>query len=111
MNFDQEIFDYYKRAVALRRENEPLNHGEFSVLATEDVQRTMVFTRRSSKGTVLVALNRGDQNATIDLHVSAKKMKPIFVTHGELEVIQLQSSPEGSQLTLPPLTGVVFSYN
>lgn len=111
VEFDQDLFDFYKRVIALRRENEPLNHGEFSVLATEDVQRAMVFTRRSSKGTIVVALNRGDQNATLDLHVSAKRMKPIFVSRGELDAAQLQTSQDGAQLTLPPLTGVVFSYN
>ena len=111
VEFDQELFDFYKRAIALRRGSEALNHGDFTVLATDDVQRTMAFTRRSPKETMVVVLNRGDQNATIDLHVSAARIKPIFVTQGELTAVQTQSSREGAEIALPPLTGVVFSYN
>ncbi len=111
VEFDKDLFAFYKNAIALRRGHEALNHGEFAVLATDDVQRTIAFMRRSPRETVLVLLNRGDQAATIDLHVSAAKLKPIFVTHGELDSIQPQSAVEGAQVPLPPLTGVVFAYH
>ncbi|MDQ2918681.1 MAG: alpha-glucosidase C-terminal domain-containing protein, partial [Verrucomicrobiota bacterium] len=111
VEFDKDLFDFYKRAIALRRGSDALNHGQFSVLATDDVQRTIAFMRRSPNETLLIALNRGDQDATVDLHVSAGKLKPIFVTHGELDSIQPQSSVDGAQVALPPLTGVVFAYH
>ncbi|MGZ5025044.1 MAG: alpha-glucosidase C-terminal domain-containing protein, partial [Chthoniobacterales bacterium] len=106
----KELFDFYKHAVALRRGSEALNHGEFSVLATDDVQRTIAFLRRSPNESLIVVMNRDDQKSTIDLHVSAAKLKPVFVTRGELDAIQSQSSAEGARVTLPPLSGVVFAY-
>ena len=110
VEFDRELFDFYKSAIALRRSKEALNHGEFSVLATDDIQRTIAFTRRTPKETLLVALNRSDQDATVELHVSASRLKPIFVTRGEIGAIQPESAADRAKVILPPLTGVVFSY-
>ncbi len=109
--FDKELFAFYKNAIALRRGSDALNHGEFSVLATDDLQRTIAFTRRTPKETMLIILNRGDQEASIDLHVSAMKLKSVFVTQGELDSIRVQNSAAGGQISIPPLTGVVFTYN
>src|SRR4029079_18702157 len=61
VSFDQQLFDYYKRAIALRRQHEALNQGDYTLLTADDVQRSVVFSRRTSKETLLVALNRGDQ--------------------------------------------------
>ena len=109
--FDGELFDFYKHAIALRRGSNALNHGEYALLATDDVQRAIVFSRRSSQQTLLVALNRGDQPASVELQLSSSNLKPIFVSQGELADVQAIVSPGGAKLTVPPLTGVVLGYN
>ncbi len=111
VEFDQELFDFYKRAIALRKSSDALNHGEYAVLSTDDLQRSMVFTRRTPKQSLVVALNRGGQPATIPLHVAAKKLKAVFATSKEAEAMEPKETTDGAELTLPPLTGVVFSYN
>ena len=39
VNFDQEVFDFYKSAVALRRGHDALSHGDYSVIAADNDQR------------------------------------------------------------------------
>jgi glycosidase len=111
VDFDRDLFEFYKRAINLRREHEALTHGDYSVLTTEDNQRTLVLKRHSPKETLLVAFNRGDKDATVAVHVSAEKLKPIFITHGELSGIKPKSAADTTEFVLPPLTGVAFSYN
>jgi glycosidase len=110
VKFDEDLFAFYKKAIALRRESDALNHGEFTVVATDDLGRTLVIGRRSTKQTLLVALNRGDQESHIDLHVSPTKLTPVFVTQGELDQVRVAPSTNGMALTLPPLTGAVLRY-
>ena len=111
VKFDEELFKFYKQAIALRRQHDVLNHGEFTVIAIDDVQRCLVVSRRSTKETLLVAINRGDQDAHIDLRLASNKLTPIFVTRGEIDAVKTQTGAIGIEVTLPPLTGVVFSYN
>jgi glycosidase len=49
VNFDQQIFDYYKSAVALRRGHDALSHGDYSVVFTDNDHDTLAFVRRSAK--------------------------------------------------------------
>jgi glycosidase len=108
VKFDDELFSFYKKAIALRREHESLNHGDFAVVATDDAQRTLVISRRSKTETLVVALNRGDKEAHLDLSLPSAKLSPIFVSQGELDAIKATPSAAGIALTLPPLTGAVF---
>src|SRR6266550_4650964 len=109
VKFDEELFKFYKQAIALRRQHDVLNHGEFTVVAIDDVQRCLVVSRRSTKETLLVAINRGDQDAHIDLRLASNKLTPIFVTRGEIDAVKTQTGAIGMEVTLPPLTGVVFT--
>jgi cyclomaltodextrinase len=109
VKFDADLFAFYKKAIALRRGHDALNHGEFAVVSTDDVQRTIVTSRRSKKETLLVAFNRGDQEAHLDLRLSSTKLSPIFVTQGELDAVKVTPSALGLAVTLPPLTGAMFS--
>ena len=108
VEFDPELFDFYKRVIALRRESHALNHGEYTTVATDDAQRTIAFNRRSPRESMLVVINRGDQPAAIDLKVSTSSMNMVLVTHGEAEAIQTTSTADGTRVRVPPLTGVVF---
>ena len=44
-----DLFQFYKRAIALRHDHDALNHGDFKVLATDDGQRCIVMRRRAAK--------------------------------------------------------------
>ena len=111
VKFDEQLFAFYKSAIALRKEHPALLHGDYSVLATDDVQRAFVFTRRSPKETLIVALNRGDQPATIDLSLASSNIKPLFVSQGSLDDVKATVTTGGAKLVVPALTGVVLGYN
>jgi glycosidase len=108
VKFDEELFSFYKKAIALRREHESLNHGDFAVLATDDTQRTLAISRRSKTEKLIVVFNRGDQEAHVALPMGSAKLNPIFVTEGELDSIQATPSATGIDITLPALTGAVL---
>lgn len=108
VKFDDELFQFYKQAVALRRQHEALNHGEFRFLQTDDAQHAVVFSRESKNETLIVALNRGDHNVRITTHHASDSFTPIFVTRGEMESVKAEPTPDGVDLLLPALTGAVF---
>ncbi|MBA3961669.1 MAG: alpha-glucosidase C-terminal domain-containing protein [Chthoniobacterales bacterium] len=110
VNFNREVFDYYKSAVALRREHDALNHGDYSVVFQDNDHDSLAFVRRSDKEKLLVAFNRSSEAATLGMNFPHRKAKPIFVTKGDLSGVQADDSGNALDLKLPPLTGVVLSF-
>ncbi len=110
VNFNQQVFDFYKSAVALRRGHDALSHGDYSVLAADNDHDTLAFVRRSEKEKLLVVLNRGGKEASLGLNFPHRKALPIFTTKGELADVKAEDSGNALDLTLPPLTGVVLSF-
>jgi glycosidase len=109
VKFDQDLFNFYKQAIALRRQHDALNHGDFAVVATDDAQRVLVFSRKSEKETLIVALNRGDQDARVSIDGPTKGLAPVFVTRGDVDAVKAEPGENGIELTLPALTGAVFA--
>jgi cyclomaltodextrinase len=109
VKFDQELFNFYKQTIALRRQHDALNHGDFEIVATDDEQRVLVARRQSSKEMLVVALNRGAQEAHIEVRVPASRLVPIFVTRGDLDAVKSGPGTMGIEITMPALTGAVFA--
>ena len=109
VEFDQDLFNFYKRTIALRRQHDALNHGDFSVVVTDDEQRVLIASRRSPKEALVIAFNRGDEDAQLATDLSVKQLVPIYVTRGELEDVTVVATEAGPEITLPALTGVVFA--
>ena len=107
--FDQDLYNFYKRTIALRRQHDALNHGDFNVVVTDDEQRVLIVSRRSPKETLVIAFNRGNEDAQLATDIPVKQLVPIYVTRGELEDVTVVSAEAGPELTLPALTGVVFA--
>jgi glycosidase len=105
VEFDEELFNFYKRAIALRREHDALNHGDFAIVTTEDAEHVIVTSRTSKREKLIVAINRGEQDAHVDVHLNSGKLVPIFVTRGTLEATKV----DGSNIVLPALSGAVFT--
>ncbi|HEY1583462.1 MAG TPA: glycoside hydrolase family 13 protein [Chthoniobacterales bacterium] len=110
VNFEPEVFAYYKSAVALRRGHGALQHGDYEVLAADNEHDSLAFVRRSAKEKLLVAFNRSGDEVKLDLNFSHANPKPIFATKGEPGDLAVQDSGDSLALTLPPLTGAVFSF-
>lgn len=109
VKFDQALFDFYKQAVALRRSHEALNHGDYAAIKGDDAGRLFAFARGTKQEKLVVVINRGAAAATLELPVDAGKVKPIFVTKGKVEDIDVRDSVAGTQVALPAMTGAVFT--
>ena len=59
VEFDRELFDHYRRLIALRRALPALREGDFRTLLTDDARDLYVFARSTPAQTIIVALNRG----------------------------------------------------
>jgi glycosidase len=106
VKFNEEVFGFYKKAIALRRQQPALNHGDFSVVTTDDAQRSLVVSRRLGKENLVIAINRGDKESRVNL--SFPKLTPIFSTQENLEAFKVVPSAIGVAVILPPLSGVVL---
>jgi len=109
VKFDQSLFDFYKQAIAFRRQHDALNHGDFTVAATDDSQGVIVTSRRSKKEALIVAINRGDAEAHLTVDTQLKGLVPVFVSRGELDAVKAESGGAGIEITLPAMTGAVFA--
>jgi cyclomaltodextrinase len=110
VNFDQTVFDYYKSAIALRRAHDALSHGDYRVLVQDNDQDALAFVRSDDKEKLLVAFNRGGKPATLGMNFPHRKAQPIFVTQGDVSEVTADDSGNALDLTLPPLTGAVLTF-
>jgi glycosidase len=110
VEFDEELFNFYKRVIALRREHDALNHGDFAIVTTDDAQHVIVTSRTSKREKLIVAINRGEQDAHVhfDVHSPSGRLTPVFVTRGPA-AIRTETTAQGIEFDLPSLTGIVFS--
>ena len=110
VNFEPELFKFYKSAVALRRGHDALNHGDYQVVFTDNEKDSMAFVRRSGQEKLLIALNRSGEEVTLGMNFPHRKATPIFVTKGEVADVQAEDSGNALDLKLPRLTGAVLSF-
>nr|MBA2526993.1 glycoside hydrolase family 13 protein [Pyrinomonadaceae bacterium] len=69
VRFNQQVFDAYQRAIAVRHTLEPLRTGSFHTLITDDRTGMIAFARESASGRVSVVLNRSDREQRIEVPV------------------------------------------
>lgn len=67
--FNQDIFDYYQEAIALRRSLPALAHGTFITLTTDDKADVYGFLRSYASSHVVVLLNNGLQEHMVTLRL------------------------------------------
>lgn len=60
---DNEMFDFYQRAIALRKEHEALRRGEFRTLHAGKGNGLYVFERYTEKERIIIGLNAGEVEA------------------------------------------------
>jgi len=107
VQFDEDLFGFYKTAIGIRRKHEALNHGDFSVVATDDAQRVLVTMRESKGERLYLVTNRGDAEARIDLKTSGK-ITPMFASSGDSDAVKIESFGMGVSVHVPALTAVIL---
>ncbi len=107
--FDKNLHDFYQKLFAMRKNCEPLRRGDFKVIAVNDEDQAIAFTRSYDGQTVLVVLNRGDKQSTVELALDgAKSLSEV----GDLESDGEAKVENGNvTVTLPAVSGGVWLVN
>jgi len=93
---DEDIFKTYQSAFLLRHAHPVLRRGDFKVLETRDKSQVYVFERRLGEERLVIILNRGHGEATLNRDY-LKGLKVIYST-----------DPIANTRRLPPLSAAVF---
>ena len=105
-NFDEEVHDFYSRAIALHRNHTAFKTPEFAILSAENDKNVFVYSRGAGEDLRLVALNRSSEEQTVPVIVRDGRV--LFSTSGDAGSVLITGEGNARLLTLPPLTGVVL---
>lgn len=114
VKFDEGLFAFYKSAVALRKSNRVLSHGDYRALGAFDKEQTFVFQRRLDDKLLIIALNRSDAAQTVEFDLPAGDAalltdpKVVFSTNADTSGTSIKLGGGKVKITLPALTGAVF---
>ncbi|UOQ71555.1 glycoside hydrolase family 13 protein [Hymenobacter cellulosilyticus] len=64
VRFNQDLFGWYQKFIALRRQSAAIQRGSFTTVATDDARQVYAFRRTLGQDDVLVVFNRGSQPAS-----------------------------------------------
>jgi glycosidase len=108
VDFDHELFDFYKRVIALRNEHAALRRGTFDVLASDDARDILAFERSLGAEAHVVVLNRSDEAHSVRVPKPAAGSYALSfaTTDGPTRV---QTDAEALLLEIPARTGLMLT--
>jgi glycosidase len=107
--FDEGLFNFYRAAIALRRESAALRRGDIEFIAADDAEGFLAFRRTEGDETLLVALNRGDAPYTWTIPLGeGQNVSQVFTASGDIDQFQLVNEAGKSAVTVPAVDGVVL---
>ena len=110
VEFDEQLHDFYRQLVHLRREQDELIHGDFEPVVSDDDAKFFAFRRTWQGKSILVAFNRGD--ATFSWEVpcdTARELKSLLVTWDPAASAKIVRRDGVCIVTVPPLAGIVLA--
>lgn len=75
-NGNKELLNYYKKLIAIRKNNEALNHGEFKTILTDN--SVYAYKRFTSDEEVIVIFNNSDRAETVELTVHGHRTADLY---------------------------------
>jgi len=120
VEFHPMLHQYYRDLIQLRKDQIALRRGELGIAGTDDQQQTLVLSRQWGSDYLLIAINRSQRAATIQLKPGSIGLS----MHGHLDLVFSTSTHDSVsadasvskislaksllQWNLPPLTGQVW---
>ena len=75
---DAELLEFYRDAIALRRNHPALRHGDLCFLRAEPGERVLVFERKLPSDKLIVAINSAEtESAETEYNYSGHKIPPL----------------------------------
>ena len=107
--FDNDLFLFYRHALAMRRLFPVLTSGAFSVVGVDDEASVLVFSRSDAEQSVVVAVNRGEGPWSGDIDLpKGKTLREVFTAAGQPYRVRVDATERGARLTLPERDAAVF---
>jgi glycosidase len=72
VKFDGTIFEFFKKVIEIRKENDALRQGSFQSVPAPGAKDIYAFRRESEGNSVLVVLNNSDKTETVTLPLNTK---------------------------------------
>jgi len=85
-SFNQQQFDFYQRAIAIRRKFEALQTGSFRPLLVDDAHGVYGFERHSADQTVCVVMNRSEKSMHVRVPMDSKSAFVDWLDDGQTEM-------------------------
>jgi cyclomaltodextrinase / maltogenic alpha-amylase / neopullulanase len=108
MEFDAELYEFYRDAIALRRAHPVLRRGSFSVAAADDDAKFFAFRRTLGDDQALVLFNRGEKPHTWTAPVEQDATWEAALLSDDTKGFAVDPSDSGVIVDLPPLTAAVL---
>ncbi len=93
---DEELFQFYKSVIRLRKENESLRRGKYRTVLIDDDRSLFAFERFTNSETIRVVFNTSDNSQNVQpekyLFPDPKQWKLIFGVSGAIEKIPAKSA-------------------
>lgn len=111
VEFNQELFDDYRRVIHLRRDLPVLRRGSVEMIAHDDEAQFIAFRRTLQDESVLVAINRGDANFDFKFDLESDQPPQIVfqMSSGDTQVDMLGDSAS-ARVTIPAVDGIVIAF-
>jgi cyclomaltodextrinase / maltogenic alpha-amylase / neopullulanase len=101
--FNSEQFQFYQRAIAIRRELAELQNGSFHPLVIDDAHGVYAFARELDQKTVSVVLNRSDKPVKLRVPVTANLVFD-WMDSEQMETLPADLNQSNSRPGLRPKT-------
>jgi glycosidase len=109
VDFDREIFAFYRRAISMRRERPVLRHGSWTAVASDDEKQFFAFRRSLGDDMALIAFNRGEQEFEWNLPNGAASNLDVALSTDDEMAAAIERGGERQTIRIPSLTGVVLT--
>jgi cyclomaltodextrinase len=107
--FDDKLFDFFRAAIALRRESSALRRGDIEFITADDPAEFLGFRRSDDKETLLIGLNRGDDAFRWKISLEDNQtVAQIFTASGEVGQVTIDAQDNEAVVTVPPIDGVIL---
>ncbi|HEX4415086.1 MAG TPA: glycoside hydrolase family 13 protein [Lacipirellulaceae bacterium] len=109
VKFDDNLFNYYRAAIAMRRESSALRQGGIEFVTADDPAEFLGFLRNDAHETLFVGLNRGHAPFRWKVPTAAgSSVAQIFTASGNVDQVTIESTDGQPTVTIPAVDGVVL---
>jgi glycosidase len=105
---DRELLQFYREAIALRKQHDALRRGSWAVADSNDDSKFFAFRRDLDGKRLVIAFNRGEESFEWTSPSRASKLAIVFATD-KRAAVDSANAGHGRSLTLPALSAAVLS--